>query len=240
MSIKTKSGSVKGNLVCIHKNQISINLPILLGKLKLKYSIIFYGTLVILGIVFLALVLEGAYLNWYKTSILLFLSGYSASNFGVAFVLGGIMLLTIGIVGIGRQCFKNHKKLFTILAVLLVPTLTFASFVVGYSFAISSSPTPPLRSEITQLTVVDTDPLILSVTMKAITNKDSLIDTAWVYNDNDDGASVAHCFNEESVLPAGSEVTLNLNFNTTLPSGNYTLSFSTWHVNHDSSPFTIP
>jgi len=152
------------------------------------------------------------------------------------------MHLTIGIVGIGRQYFKNHKnkKLFTILAVLLVPTLTFASFVVGYSFAISSSPAPPLRSEITQLTVVDTDPLILSVTMKAITNKDSLIDTAYVYNDNDDCASVAHCFNEERVLPAGSEITLTLNFNTTLPSGNYTLSFSTWQDNHDSSTFTIP
>lgn len=239
MSIKTKSGSVKGNLVCIHKNQISINLPILSGKLKLKYSIIFYGTLVILGIVFLALVLEGAYLNWYKTSILLFLSGYSGSNFGVDFVLGGITLFTIGVVGIGRQCFKIHKKLFTILAALLVPPLIFASFVVCYSTAISSSPALPLRSEITQLTVVDTNPLILSVNVKAITSKDSLIDTAWVYNDYD-CASVAHCFNEESVLPAGSEVTLNLNFNTTLPSGNYTLSFSTWHVNHDSSPFTIP
>ena len=206
----------------------------------MKYYIIFYGTLVILGIVFLALVLEGAYLNWYKTSILLFLSGYSPSNFGVVFVLGGIVLLTTGIVGIGRQCLKNQRKLFTILAVLLVPTLTFASFVVGYSFAISSSPALPLRSEITQLTVVDTDPLILAVNVKAITNKDSLIDTAWVYSNNDDCASVAHCFNEERVLPADSEITLTLNFNTTLPSGNYTLSFSTWHVNHDSSPFTVP
>ena len=148
------------------------------------------------------------------------------------------MLLTIGIVGLGRQCFKNRKKLFTVLAILLVPPLIFTCFVVGYSFAISSSLSPPLRSEIAQLTVVDTDPLILSVNVKAITSKDSIIDQAWVFNDNN--TSVAYCFNKGSVLPAGSEITLNLNFNTSIPSGNYTLSFATWHVNHGSSPFTIP
>jgi len=203
-----------------------------------KYYTIIYGFLVILGIAFLALVLGGAYLNYYKVSLFSFLSGMSGSNFGIGFVLVGIMELTIGIVGIGREYFNNNRKMFTVLAVLLVPPLIFASFVVGYSFAISSSPAPPLRSEITQLTLVDTDPLILSVNVKAITSRDSLIDTAWIYNDNN--TSVAQWFNEESVLPAGSEITLNLNFNTSLPSGNYTLSFSTWHVTHDSSPFTIP
>ena len=205
----------------------------------MKYSTIIYGFLAILGVFFIALVLTGVYLNEYKIlSVWLFLSTSFTTRFGLSFVLGGIMLLTIGIVGIGRQYFKNHRKLFTVLAILLVPPLIFTSFVVGYSFAISSSPAPPLRSEITQLTVVDTDPLILSVNVKAITSKDSIIDQAWVFNDNN--TSVAYCFNEGSVLPAGSEITLNLNFSTSIPSGNYTLSFATWHVNHGSSPFTIP
>lgn len=198
----------------------------------------FYGMVALLGTVFLALVLEGAYLNYYKASIVSFLSGMSPSNFGLDFVLGGIVFLTTGLVGIIRQYFKNHRKLFTVLAILLIPPLIFASFVVGYSFAVSSSPAPPLISEITQLTVVATDPLILSVNVKAITTRDSIIDQAWVFNDNN--TSVAYCFNEGSVLPAGSEITLNLNFSTSIPSGNYTLSFATWHVNHGSSSFTIP
>jgi hypothetical protein len=31
-----------------------------------------------------------------------------------------------------------------------------------------------------------------------------------------------------------------LNFSTSIPSGNYTLSFATWHVNQGGSSFTIP
>lgn len=148
------------------------------------------------------------------------------------------MFLTTGIVGIIGQYFKNHRKLVTILAVLFIPPLIFATFVVGYSFAISCSPPPLLKSEITQVTVGGTDPLVLSVNVKAITSGDSIIDQAFVFNDNN--TSVAYCFNEGSVLPAGSEITLNLNFSTSIPSENYTLSFATWHVNHGSSPFTIP
>jgi hypothetical protein len=204
-----------------------------------KYYTIIYGFLAVLGVVFLALVLTSVYLNEYKIlSVWVFLSTSFTTRFGLSFVLGGIVFLTTGIVGIIRQYFKNHRKLFTVLAILLIPPLIFASFVVGYSFAVSSSPAPPLISEITQLTVVDTDPLILSVNMKAITTRDSIIDQAWVFNDNN--TSVAYCFNEGSVLPAGSEITLNLNFSTSIPSGNCTLSFATWHVNQGGSSFTIP
>lgn len=207
----------------------------------MKYSIIFYGTLVILGIVFLVLVLVGAYFNYYKASILSFLSGMALSNFGLDFVLGGVVFLTTGIVGIGRQCFKNRRKLFTVLAILFVPPLIFATFVVGYAFAISSSPTPPLRSEITQVTVVDNSPLILSVDVKAITSRDCVVYGANLMDSNDD-CVVAHCSVKEFCeLPAGSTRTLTLYFNDTFPSGNYIIRlYGSWHDSHGSSPFTIP
>jgi hypothetical protein len=203
-----------------------------------KYSTIVYGFLAILGVIFLALVLTGVYLNEYKIlSVWVFLSTGFTTRFGLCFVLGGIVFLTAGVVGVGRQYFKNHRKLFTVLTALLIPPLIFATFVVGYSFAVNSSPMAPLRSEITQVTVVDTDPLTLSVNVKAITSRDSIIEQAYVFNDNN--TLVAYHFNEGNVLPAGSEMTLNLNFNTSIPSGNYSLSLATWHVNHGSSPFTI-
>lgn len=205
----------------------------------MRYYTILYGFLAVLGVVFLALVLTGVYLNEYKIlSVWVFLSTGFTTRFGLNFVLGGIVFLTTGVVGIIRQYFRNYKKLLIVLTVFLIPPLIFAAFVVGYNFAVCSSPTPLMMSEITKVTVVDTDPLSLSVNVKAITNRDSIIDQAYVFNDNK--TLVAYYLNEESVLPAGSEITLNLNFGTSIPSGDYTLSFATWHDNHGDSHFAIP
>ena len=42
-----------------------------------------------------------------------------------------------------------------------------------------------------------------------------------------------------SLLPAGSEITVTVDFNTTLPSGSYLVRLSSWDYNHGESFFTI-
>ena len=220
----------------------------------MNFSAKFYGLLDIIGIVFLALVLVGSYFDGADSlSILALLSPLSSpASFGFWFMMGGIVLLTVGVVGIIRQYFKNHRRLFTALAILLIPPLTFVTFVFACSFAFFSAPWFPLRSEITQVTVVDDSPLVLSVDVKAITSRDCIIEQAGVYNDN--GTLVAQTslnerimFNSEvykglalAVLPSGSEITVTLNFNSTLPSGSYLARLVCWGANHGSSPFSIP
>ena len=216
----------------------------------MRNSKVLYWSFVILGIVFIALVLVGGYLAAaYSLSVL---ASFSLWYFGGYFVLGGIVLLTIGIIGFGRQYFKNHRRLFTTLAILLVPPLIFATFVMGYSFAFISAPMFPVMSEITQVAVVDTEPLVLSVGVKAITSRGSRIEQASVFNHNRTLVAQTSLgdrvrFDSEfykglalAVLPTGSEITVTLNFTDALPSGDYTVSLSSWHVAHGSSPFTIP
>ena len=209
-----------------------------------------YWSSAILGTVLIALVIVGGYLA--AADSLSILASFSLWYFGGFFVLSGIVLLTIGIVGVGRQYLKNHRKLFTVLAILLVPPLIFGTFIVAYTFAFHSAPMFPLRSEITQVNVVDDSPLVLSVGVKAITNRNSIIEEASVFNDN--GTLVAQTSFDDremfdlkiykglalAVLPAGSEITVTLNFGATLPSGVYTVGLSSWNVVHGSSPFTIP
>jgi hypothetical protein len=52
-------------------------------------------------------------------------------------LLGGPFLLIVGIVGIGRQHFKNEGNLFTVLTVEIVPLLVFFLF-----YLLSSSALP--------------------------------------------------------------------------------------------------
>ena len=110
----------------------------------------------------------------------------------------------------------------------------------------------PLRSEITQVTVVDTSPLVLSVGVKAITSSDSKIEQAIVINSHNEIVAETSFDDRKwieygsfkglalAVLPAGSETTVTLDFNTTLPSGCYLVRLSSWHDNHGDFPFTIP
>ena len=219
----------------------------------MKKSTVLYLSSAILGIVFLVLVLVGAYLDGADSlSILALLSPMSSPQLGLWFVLGPTVLLTVGMVGIIRQYFENHRKLLTALAILLIPPLTFFPFVIGCSYAFFSAPWYPMRSEITQVTVVDNSPLVLSVGVKAITSRDSRIDGAFVTNNNDELVAETSFDDREwvehgdfeglalAVLPAGSEITLTLNFNATLPSGNYQVKLTCWGDNHGSSLFTIP
>jgi hypothetical protein len=218
------------------------------GKSKLKKSTILYLSSIILGIVLLALVLVGTYLD--AVDALNILVSFSPTKLGFGFMLGSIVLLTVGIVGIGRQYFNGHRRLFTVLASILVPPLIFFSLFYGCVSAVIMAPMFPLRSEITQVTVVDDNPLVLSLCVKAITSRDTRIDSAFILDRND--TLVASYWNEEimvkgvstfepiCVLPAGSEITVSVDFNTTLPSGGYLVRLSSWHDNHGESPFTIP
>ena len=214
----------------------------------MKHSLTLCRLFAILGIVLLSLVLVGSYLDGADSlSILVLLSPLSPPHLGLWFVLSGIFLLTIGMVGIVRRYFKNHRNLFTALAVLLIPILTFATFVVGCTYAFWSAPMSPLRSEITEITVVDNSPLVLSVGVKAITSKDTRIEGAIVLNSDDELAAKTPLDDRAwteglalAELPAGSEITLTLNFNTSLPSGDYLVRLTSWHANHGSSSFTIP
>lgn len=222
----------------------------LLGKSMIKLTRMF-GFIVVLAIVFLILILVGTYLDAGDTlNILTLFSATSPTKLGQWLMLGGIILITVGMVGIIRQYFKNHKNLLSALAILSIPPLTFTIFFVAYNFTILSAPMFPIRSEITQVTVVDTNPLILSVDVKAITSRDTRIDSAFILDSSD--TIVASYCNEEimvkevstfepiCILPAGSEINVTVDFNTTLPSGDYLVRLSSWGDNHGDSLFTIP
>ena len=212
----------------------------------MKKSTIPYCSFAILGFALLALVLVGAYLD--AMDSLSILSLLSPSKLGLWFVLGSIVSLTVGMVGIICHYFKNHRKLLSALAILLIPPLTFFASLFAYSIIISNALWFPMRSEITQVTVVDTDPLVLCLNVKAITSRDTRIESALILNNNEIIAQVPSEEEWEGVwgqftlaeLPGGSEILLTLDFNTTLPSGDYLVRLTCWHNNQGSSPFTIP
>jgi hypothetical protein len=213
----------------------------------LKKSTILYWSSAILGTVLIALFLVGSYLD--AVDSLSILALLSPTRLGLWFVFGSIVLFTSGLVGIIRQHFNKHRKLLLALAILLIPPLTF--FASLFACTIIIPPLSfPMRSEITQVTVVDDNPLVLSLSVKAITSRDTRIDSAFILDSKD--TLVASYCNEEimvkgvstfepiCVLPAGSEITVTIDFNTTLPSGNYIVKLSSWNDNHGESPFTIP
>jgi hypothetical protein len=216
-----------------------------------KHPKLVYGFIAVIGIVILALILASLYLfSMDAVSILEPLYPICHSGFGLWLVIGGIVFLTVGIIGLERYHFKNHRNLLTVLVAISVPLLTFATVFSASVLMIVYGPMFPLRSEITQVTVVDTNPLVLSVNVRAITCRDSRIAGAIILNEYDQ--LVAESYPERrwidygnfhgmgwAVLPAHSEIALTLDFNATLPSGNYTVRLSEWEENHGSASFTI-
>jgi hypothetical protein len=212
-----------------------------------KHSRLLFGFMTVLGIVSLTMVLASTYLNYVDAVCIL--ASLPPSQLGIWFALGcGIVFLTVGILGIGRQYLKNSKDpftrrragSFTVLALILVPSLAFATMFVASGLIIVYAPMFPLRSEVTHVSVISTSPLILSVDVRAITSRDSPIEGANIM-DSDDDRLVAHCsVRPFCELPAGSTRTLTLNFSYTYPSGNYIVRLVAWDYNHGSSPFTIP
>lgn len=97
----------------------------------------------------------------------------------------------------------------------------------------------PIRSEITNVSVVNNSPLVLYVDVKAITTRNTDIERAYVRN-IDDNSIITYCSLKPFFeLPAVSTRTLILDYNKTLPSGNYILQLSSWHNAHCSIQFAI-
>ena len=214
----------------------------------MKFSGKIFGLLIIFGIISLALVLVGTYFDAIDALSILVL--FSPTKLGFGFMLGGIILLAVGIFGIKRQFFRSHGTFLQAFSIPLFSSILFVTFIFAISWIFISAPMYPMRSEITQVTVVDTSPLILNLNVKAITSRDTRIDSALILDSSD--TLVASYWNEEimvegawtfepiCVLPAGSEITVTVDFNTILPSGSYLVRLSAWHDNHGESFFTIP
>ena len=205
----------------------------------MKHSKLLFGFITILGFIFLIPFLAGSYLNARDSvSVLSSLGPY----LGFRIAICGIALLTVGILGVDWKNVKKSRKRFIALYIFLIPLTTLVCVLIASFMLFMSAPMFPIRSEITQVSVIDTDPLILSVDVKAITSRDSQIEAAIIYNDNE--TRVAQTDFETSlalaVLPAGSEIKITLNFNTNLTSGNYIVELSSWGSNHCCSTFAIP
>jgi hypothetical protein len=177
----------------------------------------------------------------------------SQSGFGLwlLVIISGIVFLTMGIVGIGRQSYENHRNLVTVLVVLLAPLLllatVFASVLMvplGFTFRV--------RDEVTQVDVLSNDPLVLFLGLKAITSRDSRIDRVYILDSNstliaeyplDEHGYPYDYYMPICVLSGGSSVKLTLRFNCTLPKGNYAIFPATGGFgddNHGHASFTIP
>jgi len=217
-----------------------------------KHCRLLYGIFTVLGIVILTWLLASIYLI--SIEALIVLPSFPSSELGAwSVLLVGIAFLTVGMVGLGRQHFKNQRNLLTVLVVFLVPSLTFAT--VFFTSVLMVAPIFPVRDEITQVGIVNNNPLVLYLGVKAITSGGTNIDSVLILNSH--GTMMAEYHIEEFVtvdekgdqvlhrmpictLSGGSSMTLTVRFNCTLPPGNYTVRLTSWSSNHGSSPFTIP
>ncbi len=230
-----------------------------IARQRTFHSRVIYGMFAVLGIFCLTLFLAVNYLD--SVDAISFLEPLYPSQlwrypmqlgYFVFFstLVGGIVFVTVGVLGIGSKYFTNHRTLLTLL-LLLIPSLAFVTMYWASVEITLSAPMFPMRSEITQVTIVSSNPLVLFLNVKAITCRDSRIAGALIFNKYDQ--LVAQCYPERkwidygdfhgmgfAVLPAHSEIVLTLNFNSTIPSGNYTVRLTEWEENHGSAPFVIP
>jgi hypothetical protein len=120
---------------------------------------------------------------------------------------------------------------------------------------------PPERLAIAQVTLDNNSPLTLSVTVKSFYMYDIYFDKAYIKDqyqlpllppveitaewmqveDDEERASSYYTMRFLGELPGGSEKIITLNFNTTLPSGNYAVWLHTERYQTFFSPyFNIP
>ncbi len=214
----------------------------------MRHSKIFFLLFTCLGITILGLIIASLYLNLIDSlSILVTLD---LEQLGIPLIISGVTFLTIGILGLDWKNVQKYRKRFVALYVILIPLSTIVSFFLICAFLVAFIvPMFPLRSEITNVSVVSNNPLVLSVDVKALTSRTTKIDGAGIVNDN--RTLILHTdFDERewfehkdytglalAVLPGCSEITVTLNFNITLASGTYLLYM--WEDNHGSSFFSI-
>jgi len=215
----------------------------------MKNSKLLYRFMMALGIIFLTTFFVVAY--WYSMNIGILKMQVFEQYMGYwfcFFVVGGAVLLIVGVLRTDIPSIKKFRGYIAISIPVIVLFLLFSASM--YAFNQSFFNSFAVRSEITQVTVLSTSPLILSLNVKPITDYDSRIDGALIMDSNNN--HVAEISQPEyivsenwqglamAVLPAGSEIALTLDFNTTLPSGNYLVRLYVWEGNHGSSHFTIP
>lgn len=153
-------------------------------------------------------------------------------------------------IGHWKATHKKQKTLFTALTSALTPKIIFTLFlstVLATTYPIFSN--PPERMSLTNVSVKTTNPLTLSLNSKSFYMTEIYFDEAYVKDYNQ--ITVASIIGKEVMvqkpntspywtfqfvarLPATSEKILTLNFNTTLPSGEYSI----WLHSYRQQTFT--
>jgi uncharacterized membrane protein (DUF485 family) len=223
-------------------------------KFMVKHSTFIFGFIAAFGLAILTFFLTAVYLARTLSSEILTIEAIVPSsilgNFWVLFLIFGTGFLTIGVMGIGRQRIKNKKTLFTALTAILTPIIVFTLFL--STLLATTYPTlndPPERMSLTNVSVIATNPLTLSLNAKSFYMTEIYFDRAYIKDP--DQTTVASIIGKEvevqkpnsspywtfqfvARLPAASEKALTLNFNTTLPSGEY----SVWLHSYRQQTFT--
>ncbi|MGA2681587.1 MAG: hypothetical protein ABSF44_07290 [Candidatus Bathyarchaeia archaeon] len=217
----------------------------------IKYSKLLFGFFAILGFILLAIFFMVFYWEQTWSSELLtvqkllgdmHLDWSNLNSFFFFTLIAGTALLVVGMLGIIMQSRKKHRVVFAILTVVLVPLFIFGTLF-SSSLTFNSQQTEKLT--ITNFRLDSIHPLTCSVDAKSFYYYEIDFDTAfikaynqtivaqinsnWVESTEIDGAGGHYMtMNFLYRLPPGDERTLIFNFNTTLPSGNYTFWLSTY------------
>ncbi len=217
----------------------------------LKNSKLLFGILAVLGAVLIGIFFIVFY--WEQTwsakllsvQILLgdsYLDWARLDSFFFFTIIAGTALLVVGTIGTIMQSHKKHRTVFAILTVVLIPLLILGTLF-SSSLVLSSQQTEKLA--ITNFRVDSTNPLTFLVDAKSFYYYEIDFDRAfvkaynqtivaqinsdWVESTELDGMGHHYMtMNFLYRLPPGDEQTLIFDFNTTLPSGNYTFWLSTY------------
>ncbi len=230
----------------------------LLNQTIKRHSRLRFGCIAVLGAVFVTVFFTIIYWsNTFSVEILI-VDALIPSPYQMYFMLfsiiGGTIFLTVGILGVGGQYFKNHTHIFFLTAVL-VPMLMLGSFASMMSVFSDPFYEVPERIVITQIALSNTNPLTLSLTAKSFYSREidfveaqikdadqatvASIEAKWVTVEYNEWGPVSR-MQFIGQLPGGSEKTLTFDFNTTLPSGNYSVWLSSRRYYTFVSPqFTI-
>jgi hypothetical protein len=248
-----------GGIIFLTVGLIGLGRQRLWNQTIMKHSRLLFAFIVLLGVflvaAFFAIVYWG---NTFSAEILTMQSLIPSpylSYFMLFSIIVGTFFLTIGILGIGRHYFKNHSRLFFLVA-MLVPMIVLTSFVSMMSVFWDPLYEAPERLVITHVSVNSTYPLILSLNVKSLYSVEidfveacvkndkqvtvASIEGTWVTVEIDEWGPVSR-MQFVGQLPGGSEKTLTFNFNTTSPSGNYSVwLYSRRYYTFVSPHFAIP
>lgn len=227
-----------------------------------KRSTVIFAFIATLGLAILVLFFMAAYLARTLSAEILIIEAVIPDaifgRFWVPFLVFGAGFLTVGVLGLGRQRIKNKRTLFSTLIVIFIPLLVFNLFLsisLATTYPIMES--PPERMTITNVLVKSNNPLTISLSAKSFYMAEICFDQAYVkdYNKTTVASiigkeveiqnSTSHpsnwpghpywTFQYVARLPPASEKTITLDFNTTLPPGDYSL----WLHSYRQQTFTI-